>query len=111
VEINDFDGFLMEFSSCFEENLDAILKNVKRFSYQSFQQYSKDIVPLLAEIAENPTHFPLARNVPSERRFRFAKFKGKYKVYFFMEEGKVVVVDIAHERRDLSALESFDDFA
>lgn len=110
MEINGSHDFSLEIKPQFRESLNAILGQVKRFSYQSFQQFSKDIVPLLAQIEENPTHFPLARNAPSRRRFRFAKFKSKYNVYFFVEGNKVFIVDIVHERRDLSMLESFDDF-
>lgn len=107
MELEDF-SYSVEISTRFSKNFKDILDYVQTVSYKSYTIYQKEITERIAYICEYPDSFTIFRKAKSGKVFRFAKFK-QFKIFFFVEEKTIFIVDIIHEKRNPESLNFMDN--
>lgn len=106
MELNEF-SYSIEISERFRESFKEILDYMLVVSYKSYTVYQKEITERIAHICEYPESFTIFKKVKSGKLFRFAKFK-QFKIFFFVENNSVFIVDIIHEKRSPKSLNFID---
>ncbi len=106
MELKEF-SYSVEISTRFRKSFKEILDYILTISYKSYTIYQKEITERIAYICEYPESFTIFKKGKSGKVFRFAKFK-QHKIFFFVENNKIFIVDIIHEKRSPESLNFLD---
>lgn len=106
MEVNPYP---VEVTERFRDHFKEIYEFLKVNSYQSSQKFQKDIVDVVQDICERPTFHSVARISQTKKIFRYARIMKSYKVYFYVETERIIILDILHERRNPSSTDYMED--
>jgi hypothetical protein len=106
VEINSYP---VEIKDRFYRSFEQIHEFILGQSYQSSQRLNREIVDIISLICERPDSFNIGRITNSGKIFRYAKVMRSYKVYFFVGQDKIYLIDILHEKRSSTATDYMEE--
>jgi ParE toxin of type II toxin-antitoxin system, parDE len=104
----EIEPYKIEVTEKFIQNFEEIYQYIQVQSYQASQRIRKELIDVIALIAERPESFNIYKKAASNKLFRYAKLM-RYKVYFYEKDGIVYIIDILHERRSSEALDYTDE--
>lgn len=106
MEINPYQ---VEISELFHKHFREIYIFIRNYSYQSSQKLQKDVVSIIAEVCERPTSYNIAKVAKSGKVFRYVKILKHYKIYFYIENEVIIILDILHEKRSPTATDYLEN--